>query len=45
MRPTGYGAGGVRWPPRFNDSPACRDYQYDGVEYGGLPVKLAVFIR
>ena len=40
MRPTRYGAAGVRWPPRFNHSPPRKDDQYDGIEYPGLPVKL-----
>jgi hypothetical protein len=31
MRPTGYGAAGVRSPPRFDHSPAWRDDQYYGI--------------
>jgi hypothetical protein len=38
MRPRGYGAAGVRWPPRFNHSPPWRNDQYAGIEYAGLPV-------
>jgi hypothetical protein len=41
MRPTGYGAAGVRWPPRFNHSPPWRDDQYHGIEYAGLPVPVS----
>jgi hypothetical protein len=42
--PTGYGAAGVRWPPRFDHSPAWRDDQYDGIKYACLPVDNAVFV-
>jgi hypothetical protein len=31
--------------PARHYSPPCRDEQYDGLEYGGLPVKAIVFIR
>ena len=40
----GYGAAGVRWPPRFNYSPPGKDDQYDGIEYAGLPVNSRIFV-